>query len=510
MGQDQLLAAGPLKVRVLTGCLLALALGADARGQGPLHRENWAYSHLQWRREQLQVQVMQATPAQQVAVRDLLDEPDQGLPFRNVVRASAQLSGRGFDDTLLFRSMVGAFVLPEVVDPDSSREECRSLSVSVFLPARVQPAGAASFRVLVRDTSGRVVHESEAPQECSVDDLRLAQCLVPVPCAGLEDGEYTVEVATFVAGKEAVDADPRLVQRFAVLRGYQQRAEQVVAAATRLGGAASGIPACSLLAVAAEVNRAYSGEAPNGAATGREDLLLLERMVARSAKGEDSLEGEAGDVLLGLPTGAQRPLTAVLRMPSGGKASCLVVVAAGSPFYGVDSPRPGAPACTSPRWTARACADTRPVGAAVLFVESPGATPRWSEALARGVGALQDRLGIAPAHTTLVVERDAAVAVCFGLAELLPRIETLDLVNGGVLSRKALEGLQGRRVVAHVSRGPLSRGLQHTKDVVAGSQGPLQFDGSFLPVSADGYPWQFALPLALRAVTGRVALEAPR
>ncbi len=510
MGQDQLFAAGPVTVRVLLGLPLVLALGAVLQGQGPLHRENWAYSHLQWRREQLLAEVLRATPTQQALVRDLLDEPDQGLPFRNVARASAKLAGREFDDTWLFRSMVGAFVLPEVVDPDSAREECRSLSVSVFLPARVQPAGATSFRLTVRDTAGRVVHESGTPQACSVDDLRLAQCLLPVPCVGLEDGEYTVEVLSSVAGKDAEAAEPRLVQRFAVLRGYQQRAERAVADATRLAGAAPSIAASSLLAVAAEVNRAYSGEAPNGAATGREDLLLLERMVARSAKGEDVLDGEAGDVLVGLPTGAQRPLTGVLRMPSGGKASCLVVVVAGSPFYGADVPRPGAPASTSPRWTARACADTRPAGAALLFVESPGAMPQWSEALARSVGAAQDRLGIAPSHTTLVVEREAAVAVCFGLAQLLPRIETLDLVNGGVLSRSALEGLQGRRVVAHVSRGPLSRGLQHTKDVVGGSQGPLQFDGSFVPVAVDGYPWQFALPIALRAVTERVAVEAPR
>lgn len=489
---------------------LAMALAAVVPAQGPLHRENWAHSHLLWRREQLLARLDAAPADARAKVLELLDEPDQGLPFRNVARALALLAGREFDDTLLFRSMLCAFVLPEVVDPDSSREDCRSLNVSVFLPARVQPSGAASFRLVVRDTSGTIVHEGADAVACSLDDLRLAQCPLSVPCADLPDGEYTVELLTEVAGTTSTEGDPRLVHRFAVLRGYQQRAEAATSAAARVAPDASGMAGSSLLAVAAEVSRAYSGEAPHGDAAGREDLLLLERMLARLAKGEDLLGGEQGDQLVGLPTGSARPLSAVLRRPASGKASRLAVVVGGSPFYQVDGPRPGAPATTSPRWTARACHDFGPEGTAVLFVESPGAMARWVEALGGGIEAAQRALGIEPAQTILVVERDAAVAACFGLAALLPRIQSLQLVNGGVLSRTALESLSGREVVAYVPRGLLGRGLVHTRDVAQGSQGPIQLGGRFVWVAMDEHPWQFALPLAFRHRARQVSAEAPR
>lgn len=491
-------------------CVVVVALAALAPGQGPLYRENWAYSHLQWRREQLLAALGSADVTKRAKVLELLDEPDQGLPFRNVARALALLAGREFDDSWLFRSMICSFVLPEVVDPGSSRDDCRVLNVSVFLPARVQPSGEASFRVVVRDTNGMVVHEAAEALPCSLDDLRLAQCCLSVPCTDLPDGEYAVELVTEVAGAEAREDDPRLVHRFAVLRGYQQRAEAATATAVRKAADAKALAGASLLAVAAEVNRAYSGEAPNGDAAGREDLLLLERMLARQAKGEDLLGGEQGDQLVGLPTGNRRPLAALLRRPAAGVPSRLVVVVAGSPFYQADGPRPGAPASASPRWAARASRDFRPGATAVLFVESPGAVPQWGEALCTGIEAAQQALGIEPVQTTLVVERDAAVAACFGLATLLPRIQSLQLVNGGVLSRTALESLSGRELVVHVPRGLLGRGLAHTRDVARGSQGPIQLGGRLVSVAMDEHPWQFALPIALRHVAIQLGAEPPR
>lgn len=491
-------------------CTVVVALAALAPGQGPLYRENWAYSHLQWRREQLLAKLGSASEANRSRLLDVLEEPDQGLPFRNVARSLALLEDRDFGDAWLFRAMVCAFVLPEVVDPGSSREDCRLLNVSVFLPARLQPIGKASFRVVVRNTSGMVVHEGAAAVACSLDDLRLAQCLIPVPCGDLADGEYSVEVVTELAGGKAREGDPRLVHRFAVLRGYQQRAEAAIAAVARMTTEAKGLAESSLLAVAAEVNRAYSGEAPNGDAAGREDLLLLERMLARQSKGEDPLAGERGDQLVGLPTGTMRVLSGVLRRPATGSLKRLAVVVGGSPFYGADAARPGAPASTSPRWMARACRDFCPEATAVLFVESPGAVPMWSDALGMAVEAAQRALGVEPAHTTLVVERDAAVAACFDLVSLLPRIQSLQLVNGGVLSRSALESLSGREVVVHVPRGLLGRGLVHTRDVVGGSQGSIQLGGRFVSVAMDEHPWQFALPIALRHVARQLTNEAPR
>lgn len=496
--------------RLACACSLLFACAAAAPAQGPLYRENWAHSHLQWRREQLLAKLDAAPAAARAKVLQLLDEPDQGLPFRNVARALALLADREFDDTWLFRAMVCGFVLPEVVDPGSSREDCRALNVSVFLPARVQPSGAALFRLVVRDTSGKVVHGAGDALPCSLDDLRLAQCLLSVPCADLPDGEYSVELVTEVAGVAQEEGDPRLVHRFAVLRGYQQRAEAATAAAARIAAEARGIAGSSLLAVAAEVNRAYSGEAPNGDAAGREDLLLLERMLERQAKGEDPLGGEPGDQLVGLPNETKRPLPAVLRRPATGKVNRLVVVAAGSPFYQADGPRPGAPSSTSPRWTARACRSFEPEATAVLFVESPGAMPQWGEALRMGIEAVQQSLGVEPSRTTLVVERDAAVAVCFGFAALLPRIHSLQLVNGGVLSRNALESLSGRELVVHVPRGLLGRGLVHTRDVAGGMQGPIQLGGSFVSVPMDEHPWQFALPIALGHVARQLGAEPPR
>jgi len=496
--------------RWASACVLAVALAALAPGQGPLYRENWAYSHLQWRREQVLARLDAAPEADRATVLELLDEPDLGLPFRNVARALALLSDREFDDTWLFRSMVCAFVLPEVVDPGSSREDCRSLNVSVFLPARVQPSGAPSFRVVVRDTGGKVVHETPDAVPCSLDDLRLAQCPLSVPCNDLPDGEYSIEVVTEVAGAKSREGDPRLFHRFAVLRGYQQRAETAAAAAVRLASQATSLGDCSLLAVAAEVNRAYSGEAPNGDAAGREDLLLLERMLARQENGEDPLAGELGDQLVGLPSGTKRVLPAVLRRPATGNPTRLAVVVGGSPYFRADGARPGAPASTSPRWMARACRDFRPEAAAVLFVESPGAVPMWTEALGKALEAAQRALGVEPAHTTLVVERDAAVAACFDLVSLLPRIQSLQLVNGGVLSRNALESLSGREVVVHVPRGLLGRGLAHTRDVAAGRQGPIQLGGRFVSRSMDVDPWQFALPIALRHVEGQINADSGR
>ena len=65
-------------------------------------------------------------------------------------------------------------------------------------------------------------------------DLRMGRASVRVPCGELADGVYEVEVRTELDEKGPRPGDPVLRWPFHVLRGYQARAETVMAAAHSL------------------------------------------------------------------------------------------------------------------------------------------------------------------------------------------------------------------------------------------------------------------------------------
>ena len=140
MGQSQLLALGA-----------ALILGAVLSAQGPLYRERWSDLHLELLRERVQQESSGRSAGDLTKVAELLSAPDEGVPFRPAARALAFLRGVECDGAFLLRSMVTAFVLPEVVDPALAAEEgvqdCRSLNLSLSLPYSLPLPGKVTFEI---------------------------------------------------------------------------------------------------------------------------------------------------------------------------------------------------------------------------------------------------------------------------------------------------------------------------------------------------------------------------
>mgnify|MGYP001158852711 CR=1 FL=1 len=239
--------------------IAVLMLSGFSRSQGPVYRERWGYLHL----EQLRAQVfdeMAGRPQEDIAkVASLLAAPDGGVPFRPVANALGFLREVEVDGAFLLRCSLGLFVLPEVVDADSTVATCRSANFPLYLPVVLPLPGAVSIEVIVRDHEGRQVWSKLLDGDIGVSDLRLSQVKASVPSAELPDGAYTVELRTMIDGEPPRDHDPVTRWAFHVMRGYQARAEKALAIAVTDRSDYAPLVRAQLDGLSTEVSRAFAG-----------------------------------------------------------------------------------------------------------------------------------------------------------------------------------------------------------------------------------------------------------
>lgn len=482
--------------------LILLLLASALPSQGPLYRERWGFLHLQRLRLTVlhELQGRDAATRQQVA--DLLAAPDRGIPFRGPTAALALLRGVTADDAFSFRSMVSAYVLPEVVDPKADNANCRELNLSVFLPYLAAAPGEVAFDVEVRGPGGEVVFQTAITESTAPADLRTAQARAVVPAGELADGRHEVSVRTRLAGEAPRAQDYVLRHHFAVLRGYQKRAEAAMQSARLAVDQQAELPAALLRGLAGEVVRAYAGEAFAVDSTAVADLQRLEAALQNVAAGKPPLAGMHGRVTAALPAGSQRPLAVTFELPQDATPKPLLLLAPAGPAYDPRAQRPGEPATTSPRWAA-ALADGLDGGGRyhVVCLESTGTGIDYGQALLRAIELLPQLLPVMPGRVVLVAEREAAVAASFKLPELQRQLRGLALVSGGGLSRQALEGLQGLHLLLCPAQDdPASDGLLRTRDLVAGKYGELKSDVEFALDPPAGKAWLFGIPQSRDAI----------
>lgn len=485
MGEGKLLAVA---------AALTAALVPALRAQGPVYRERWGFLHLEHRRAELLAALAPKDRAAHVRAAELLAGDDRGAPFAPVARATAQLRDASPDAAYLLRATIGAYVLPEVCDPEAKNEICRTTNVSLFLPYGVEPVGALTFELIV-DDAGRTVWSTTVTQDTEMNDLRVGRSSAQVPCGDLPDGTYRVTVRTCIDGEGPRPGDPGLSWPFHVLRGYQERAERAFGLAREKSAALSPGERAVLVGLAAAVSRAYYGEAFAVASDGVDDLLLLERALANVDDGKAAAHGIAGDLSLALPTDGGPPLGCVLRR-AGPEPRPLVVVVAGTPAYDSTLRRPSAPATRDPVWTAHELAT---FGAAdawhVAFVESPGGGRDFAAALRSALSLLRE---LAPAGDTLpllVCEREAAAVVGLHVASFVPLVRGLVLIGSGAMTGPSLDGLGALPVRLSRVHGAAVDPLARVMDYVEHKRAAGAWQGDVAWLGERSPPWCIALPL---------------
>ncbi|MCR9247095.1 MAG: hypothetical protein NXI31_18845 [bacterium] len=420
--------------------------------QGPVYRERWSYMQLERLRAEVWRELAGRGSGTKNRVGILLAEPDRGIPYLPTAKALAYVRGVEADAAFVLRATLAVFLLPEVVDPESTKEVCRSLNASLFLPYSVEIPGAIEFRATVRDTAGARVFETTVSRKTDLSNLRRARPVVKVPAAELADGQYTLEVRTFLDGKAPREKDQNLRLSFWVQRGYQRRAEAAMTAARELHEELDPLVRGQLLGVAAAVSRAYLGEAFHGQTDAVADLERLERAVENLREGRPVLAGIHGDVpvQIVMPSGE---LQAVVRLDeerhpaTAAKAAArpLVVIAGGLPSYDPASRRPASPRTGLPRGLALAMPDFgRAEDFHVAFLESPGAGRDYNKALPAAIEALRELLAVRDQPVVLVCEREAASVVAFGIERLPASVRGLVFLGSGALTGPRIDKLGAR------------------------------------------------------------------
>lgn len=501
MGQSQLLTAG----------IAALTLVVAARAQGPIYRERWNDLHLQLLRERVQHESRGRDLATLTAAAELLAAVDTAAPFRPAARALAHLRGVEADAAFVLRASLGAFVLPEVVDPAAEREDCRSLHVSVQLPYSTELPGVIGFEVEVFDAAGARVHRAVFGDGAAVEDLRMAYTTTAVPGEALGDGRYRLRLRTTIDGKPPRAQDPVLEHGFSVLRGYGARAAEVLGDGRVATAALAPLPRSVLTGMLSEVERAFRGEAFDGVSDAVADLERAERAIASVGAGKPPQTGCVGIVPLALPTGGEAVLGAVVAFPADTTARPLVVVAGAAPAFDVKGHRPAAPEARSARWLQRRVADLG-LGAAahVAWLQSPGLGLDYAKALPSVLEALRELLPT-DGRIVLVAELEAAVAVCYAPA-VLRRLSGLVLVGAGALPQSTLRGLGELPILGVPLSGHDSgKGLSFTAAVARGEQGAVDWQCRFELVADGPRPWTFGAAAAAAEIAAFVrALPPPR
>lgn len=497
--------------RTRIGALLLLLLSAVGAAQGPVYRERWGYLHLELLRARVH-QDLAARDADTIGkVAELLAAPDDGVPFRPPAQSLAMLRGVPCDAAFLFRATVGAFVLPEIVDPESDRPDCRDCNVSVFLPFPVPPAGEASFVVTALDRAGNEVFRTVLNQDTAIADLRMARPVAKVKTDGLPDGTYRVVVATQLGDQPPRQHDVVLQHDFHVQRGYQRRAEAAMAAARDRDAMLPPLHRALLRGLAAQVARAYAGEAFDGRSDAPMDLQRLEQALQNLAEERSPLHGLSGAVPTALPAGGGE-LGCVLRLPVAVEAPAvadpaqvgpaaslerrpLVVFASGAPSLDPLARRPSAPVARSARWLAAELAGFDPGGRYhVAFLDSAGGGGNYAEQLRDALAALRELLPVAGDKAVLVLDREAAMAATFRAQWLGEAAAGVVLIGAGAFQTVDLPRLQAMRLLlcplaAHPSSQGLLRLRELLRDPKAGFIGVAE--------SFDAVPVPWTVPWAL-------------
>ena len=472
--------------------LLMCSVVADARAQGPVYRERWGYLHLERRRAELLDELRGREASEAAAVADMLVADDQGVPFVPVGNALAHLRGVEADSKFQLRCALGLFVLPEVVDPDGRQPACRSANFSVNLPFSMPSAGEMAFDLVVRDADGARVFERRLTRKTGIDDVRLAQAKVTVPCGEWADGAYEVELRTLIDGEEPRARDPELRWTFHVLRGYQERAELAMGAAVALRKDLEPLPRALLDGVAGRVSRAYTGEAFAVRSDAVSDLLRLERCVQNLEAERAPLDGMAGVIPTGLPDGAQM-LPCLLRAAASDQPRPTVVFATGSPSYGVAARRPASPPAREGDWVLRELGD---FGVEdrwnVVVLDSPGGGRAYTAALSSALAALPALLPGGAHKPLLVCDREAAAVVALQLAKLKDQVSGVVLVGGGGIPQRSLSQLAGLPVRYVPLRGyPASAAIERLQAYLRSRDGE-SFQGLDLGMLHErAIPWPY-------------------
>jgi len=491
------------------GALLLCA--AAAMAQGPVYRERWADMHLERMRELVLRESRARDDATLQAVAGLVAD-GKDTPFQAAARALARLRGVAADDAFVLRACTGAFVLPEVVDPASSRADCHALHLSMQLPHVLPIPGEVEFEVAAFDGAGECVHRARFGKGAKLEDLRMAYTSHEVPAAELPDGRYRVRVALWLDGREPRATDPVLEYPFFVLRGYEQRVVALREHAASPGRELSPTARAVIVGMMLEVERAFQGEAFDGESDGVADLERAEHALANVIDGRPVLDGLHGAVPLGLPTGGADVLGAVVALPPADAAPRpLVVVAGMAPATSVDGARPLAPEARSARWVWRRDGDFGlRDDARVVWLQSPGGGLRYAQALPTAVAALHDLLRT-DGRTVLVLELEAAVALCFSPDVLQQVASGVVLVGAGALAQPVLRRLGEVPVLGvPLSGHPSGAALRFTADVAGGKQGPVDWSCRFELAPDAPRPWVFGAAAARDRIAAFVRALPPK
>lgn len=500
MGEGQLLLAA--------AALTALSFAVPAVAQGPLYRERWGFQLLEHRRHEVLASLPTRPADVHHEVARLLAAPENGQPFAPVAAALALVRGATLDDAFRLRAAIGAYVLPEVCDPEARNTLCRTVNVSIFVATPMPLPGGVVFDCVARDASGAerwrtTLERKDDGAAFTLEDLRMGRASVSVPCQEWADGTYTLDVVTRIDGKLPAAGGPTLSWSFHLLRGYQARAEAAMAAATADAAKRAPFERAVVHGMAERVQRAYQGEAFAVRSEAVQELLRLERALQNLAGGEPVLAGIDGEVALGLPSGAagaSAPLAAVLRPARGDGPRPLVVFASGTPCYDLSPRRPSSPATRDPAWAAHALGGfAAERGWHQLFLESPGAGRDYLAALRAVLAALPSLLPGGRGPVLLVAEREAAAVVGLQLQRVREELAGLVLVGGGVFPRPVAVATAGLPVrFARVHGTPANDAMANLIDFCAQSTEAKGLDVRWL---ADGEPaWPLALPLHAAAI----------
>lgn len=449
----------------LSGILLTVTLAFSAAAQGPVYRERWGYLHLENRRADVLAELTGRSAVEEAKVADLLTTPDLGVPFVPVAKALAHLRGVEADDAFVLRASLGMYVLPEVVDPTATVDLCRNANFSVFLPFSVPVPGAMTFAMTVRNDQGEQVWSETITRQTKLAQVRMAQAKASMPGQDLADGAYVVELRALLDGEPPRKHDPVLRWSFFVQRGYQQRVETALNKALAAREDLGALPRALLDGLAAQVSRAYTGEAFSVRSAAVQELLVLERALQgldRSADREGSehedsvvvaklLQKLSGQVTAALPVETElggRPddqsalQPCVLRMPVDDKPHPLVVFATGAPSYDTGARRPTAPILRESTWLANEMKDFgQKDGWHVAFVDSPGGGRPFADAMLSALKALPQVLPTGGQKPLLVCDREAASVVAMRLNRFAPYIGGVVFVGGGAMPKPVVEGL---------------------------------------------------------------------
>lgn len=482
----------PRRLAVAFGLLLA----AGALAQGPVYREQWRYLHLEQRRLEVLAALLAADSDTAAAVARLLAAPGNGVEFAPVANALALLRGVPADEAFVVRASIGAFVLPEVVDPEATQAVCRELNVSIFLAPGPAPKAAFTFDVEVADAAGKVVATRRVDRDTGLVDLRMARAVAKIPIGELADGPYTVVVHTLLDGEAPRPADAQLQWRFAVSRGYQARCEAALTAAREALPRLAGLPHALLDGLWREVGRAYTGEPFVVRSEAMRDLERLEQALGNLAAERPLLHGMQGDITTRLPAAGGEGMQCVLRLV-GGEPRPLVVFDSATPAYDLVAPRPTAPGTRQPGWTAHELArfaagrDWN-----VVCLESPGVGKDHFAALQGALAALRELLPPAAAKPVLVCDREAAAVVAPRADRLAGQLAGLVLVGAGVPPPAALAGLGELPVRWALLVGyPASSSVERLLQFLAERRRTGEFTGDVGLLTERTAAWPFGLPL---------------